>query len=386
VEKWLSSIGLTERVAAFRAQGISSDQLDELTDDDLRELGLTIGERKRFRHAVAALRPSAPDDLPPSALPLLETTRAERRPLTIMFVDMVDSSYLGERLEPEDLLEVIRRYREFCGAAITRYGGHIARLVGDGILAYFCYPVANENDPERAVRAALDITRRIGELITPAGKPLNVRIGIATGRVIVSDLFAGGEDRRSIIGSTPNLAARLQGFAPSGGIAIANETHERIAALFTCVDLGELVIRGMEQRHRVWRVLGEAATTRADFGRRSRRLTAFHDRIDESRLLAQHWRGACEGHGNTVVVTGEAELLAGDPGGNGKGVGPTPVPMRLHRFAELRVGPETTRDPILWVASAHVVPIVDMLLGADWLGSRRVWLSFATKQMFVSQR
>ena len=165
-----------------------------------------------------------------------------------MFVDLVNSSHLGERLEPEDLLEVIRRYREYCAVAITRYGGHIARLVGDGILAYFCYPVANENDPERAVRAALDITRRIDGLITPAGEPLSVRIGIATGRVIVSDLFAGGEDRRTIIGSTPNLAARLQGFAPSGGTVIADETHEHVAALFACEDLGETPVRGFEQR------------------------------------------------------------------------------------------------------------------------------------------
>ncbi len=170
MEEWLGAIGLAERIAAFQAQGISFDQLIELTDDDLRELGLTIGERKRFRHAVAALRPGLSDDPPPSALPVLETTRAERRPLTIMFVDLVNSSSLGERLEPEDLLEVIRRYREFCGAAITRYGGHIARLVGDGILAYFCYPVANENDPERGVRAALDITRRIGDAHHAGGR------------------------------------------------------------------------------------------------------------------------------------------------------------------------------------------------------------------------
>ncbi len=308
VEEWLSSIGLRERGAAFRAQGIGADHLGELTDDDLRELGLTIGERKRFRRAVAALRPASADEPPPSALPMLETTRAERRPLTMMFVDIVNSSSLGERLEPEDLLEVIRRYREFCAAAITRYGGYIARLVGDGILAYFCYPVANENDPARAVRAALHIARRIGELITPAGESLNVRIGIATGRVIVSDLFAGGEDRRSIIGSTPNLAARLQAFATSGGIVIADETHEHVAALFSCVDLGEREVRGFEQRHRAWRVLGEAPARRASYERRPRQLTAFHDREDEFRVLAQHWRQARESHGSTVVVIGAAGI------------------------------------------------------------------------------
>ena len=133
----------------------------------------------------------------------------------MMFVDLVNSSGLGERLEPEDLLEVIRTYREFAGTAISRVGGRVARVVGDGILAYFCHPVATENDPERAVRAALEITRGIGALQTPAPTPLDVRIGIATGRVIVSDLLAGGRpDMSSIIGSAPNLAARLQGLAP----------------------------------------------------------------------------------------------------------------------------------------------------------------------------
>jgi predicted ATPase/class 3 adenylate cyclase len=308
VEEWLSSIGLGDRVPAFRAQGISADQLGELTDDDLRELGLTIGERKRFRRAIAARHPVSADEPLSSALPVLETTRAERRPLTMMFVDLVNSSRLGERLEPEDLLEVIRRYREFCGTAITRYGGHIARLVGDGVLAYFCYPVANENDPERAVRAGLEIARRIGELVTPAGEPLNVRIGIATGRVIVSDLFAGGEDRRSIIGSTPNLAARLQAFAASGGVVIADETHDHVAALFSCEDLGEHEVRGLERRHRAWRVLGEAPTPRTHYKRRPRRLTAFHDRVEEFRILAQHWQQAREGRGCTLVVIGEGGI------------------------------------------------------------------------------
>ena len=162
VEEWLTSIGLGARIAAFREQGISIDQLDDLTDDDLRELGLTIGERKRFRRALDGRQPEHQPQV-------LATTRAERRPLTMMFVDLVNSSSLGERLEPEDLLEVIRRYREFCGTAIMRYGGLIARLVGDGILAYFCYPVANENDPERAVRAALDIVRGIGGVATSGG-------------------------------------------------------------------------------------------------------------------------------------------------------------------------------------------------------------------------
>lgn len=299
VEEWLTSIGLGARIAAFRAQGISDDQLDDLTDEDLRELGLTIGERKRFRRALDGRQPEHQPQV-------LATTRAERRPLTMMFVDLVNSSALGERLEPEDLLEVIRRYREFCGTAIMRYGGLIARLVGDGILAYFCYPVANENDPERAVRAALDIVRGIGAVASPAGAPFQVRIGIATGRVIVSDLLAGGEaDRRSIIGSTPNLAARLQSLAPPGGIIIAEETYARLSGMFRCEDLGSREVRGFAQEHRAWRVVGEIADgSAASATRRPARLTPFFDRQAESAVLAERWARAQGGEGNAVLLIG----------------------------------------------------------------------------------
>jgi class 3 adenylate cyclase len=183
LEEWLRSIDLARRVAAFREHGITPDQLAELTDEDLRELGLTIGERLRFRRALAGQQGIS------AVVP--QATPAERRPLTVMFVDLADSTALGERLDPEDLIEVIRNYRELSGEAIDRYGGNIARFIGDGILAYFCYPMANENDPERAVRAALDIVHGIGNVQTPDGGPVEVRIGIATGPVIIGDLFAG---------------------------------------------------------------------------------------------------------------------------------------------------------------------------------------------------
>jgi class 3 adenylate cyclase/predicted ATPase len=316
VEDWLRSTGLGEWIAAFRDQRITLDQVTELTDQDLREIGMTIGDRKRFRTAVKAL---APNDLsnaniafaPPGNLaPVLETTQAERRPLTMMFVDLVDSSSLGERLEAEDLLEVIRSYREFANAAIIRVGGHIARLVGDGILAYFCYPVATENDPERAVRAAVEITRGIGSLETPAERPLSVRIGIATGRVIVSDLFAGGQhDVRSITGSTPNLAARLQGFAPPNGIIVAEETYARVGRVFVCEELGAREIKGFAKPLNSWRVISEAP----GFGRGSeplnaRRLTPFYGRHAELGVLAERWNRAVAGEPGTVLVVGEAGI------------------------------------------------------------------------------
>src|SRR5215218_6158536 len=233
MEDWLISIGLAERIPAFRDQKITVDQLRELTEGDLRELGLTIGERRRFQREVASFvqSPGQAAQVPPSSTP-------EHRPLTVMFADLVDSTRLGERLLPEDLLDVMRVYREFCGEAIGRYGGHIARFLGDGILAYFCYPVANENDPERAVRAALEIVDGIAGVGDGAGGSLQVRIGLATGRVVIGDLFAGGEaDKQTILGSCPNLAARLQSLAGPNEIVIAAQTYERVHAQFACEPL-----------------------------------------------------------------------------------------------------------------------------------------------------
>jgi class 3 adenylate cyclase/predicted ATPase len=302
VEEWLRTVGLGERVAAFQAHGIAADQLHELTDDDLRELGLTIGERKRFRRALHERALAEAE---------AETTQAERRPLTMMFVDMVNSSGLSLLLDAEDMMEVVQRYRVFCGAAITRTGGMIARVVGDGILAYFCYPIANENDPERAVRAALDIARDIaGVEMPPDCPPVAVRIGIATGRVIVSDLFAGSEttDRRSIIGATPNLAARLQALAPAGGIVIADETHARIGHLFDCVDLGAQALRGFDVPQRAWRVLGENRLGRPSGAAHPQRLTPFFGRRAELQVLAERWSRASAGSGGALLVLGEAGI------------------------------------------------------------------------------
>ncbi len=311
MEEWLKALGLAGRIGAFNAHGITLDNVQDLTAEDLRELGLTIGERMRLRRAVAALPERRPPAAPsPPAVPVPATTRAERRPLTVMFVDLVNSSSLAEQLEQEDLLELIRRYREVCGTAIMRYGGHIARFAGDGILAYFCYPVANENDPERAVRAALDIVDGIAGLATPTDTMVHARIGIATGRVIVSDLFAGGEaEMGSIVGSTPNLAARLQDFAPPGGIVIANETQARVGRLFLYEDFGERTIRGFREPHHTWRVIGVAPhDARTPHGRRARRLTPFYGRQAELAILAERWGRACRGERAVVLVAGEAGI------------------------------------------------------------------------------
>jgi predicted ATPase/class 3 adenylate cyclase len=301
VEEWLRSIELGHYIDSFRAERIEYAQLRDLTEEDLKELGLTIGERRRFRRAILELQPDPPP--PPPA------TLAERRPLTIVFVDLVGSSELGELLEPEDLMEVIRRYREACGATIRRYGGSVARQVGDGILAYFSYPVGTENDPERAVRASLDIARDMAQLASPAPAPLRVRIGIATGRVIISDMLAGGTaDLRTIIGTAPNLAARLQSVAEPGWIVIAAEVHERVRELFACEDLGQIEMRGFTAPRQVWRVLREMPRPARGVNAPGQNLTPFCAREDELAFLRDRWFLAMKGLGQTVLVSGEAGI------------------------------------------------------------------------------
>ena len=301
MEEWLRSIGLERHIDGFRAERIESAQLIDLTEADLKELGLTIGERRRFHRAVLERQPGP--------APATAATLAERRPLTMVFVDLVGSSELGERLEPEDLMEVIRCYREASGESIRRYGGSVARQVGDGILAYFSYPVGTENDPERAVRAALDIVRNVSRLASPAQAPLRVRIGIASGRVIISDMVAGGAaDLRTIIGTPPNLAARLQSVAEPGWIVIAQETHERVRDLFTCEDLGEIALRSFARPRRVWRVLQETPRAAGRSVVAPRHLTSFYARQDELAVLRDHWRRATGGAGQTVLMSGEAGI------------------------------------------------------------------------------
>ena len=302
MQEWLDAAGLGRLSGAFQAQGIEFEHLSELTDEDLRELGLTIGERKRFRRALAA------DSPPEPAPPGLAITRAERRPLTVMFVDMMDSTALSERLDGEDLLEVLRLYRGFCASAIERYGGRIAQLTGDGVLAYFGYPVAHEDDSARAVRAALDITAGIGALQTPAGQMLQVRVGIAAGRVVVSSLHsANAEDYPAVTGSIPNLAARLQALAPPDAVLLSELTHERVASLFACEDLGPQQMKGFDTAEHVFRVLRPLPY--ADIALRSAtRLTPLFGREAELSALHRSWAAAHDGKGTAVLVSGEAGI------------------------------------------------------------------------------
>jgi class 3 adenylate cyclase/predicted ATPase len=305
IKEWLETIGLGIYADSFERQTIGLDDLGDLTDSDLQEIGLSIGHRKRFLRARAQhLAIAMPVSVQAGETP------AERRHLTVMFCDMVGSAALSERLEAEDLLAVLRHYRTLCRKAVENYGGVLARLVGDGVLAYFGYPTAHENDSERAIRAALEITAGIGSLENHAPLPLKVRIGVATGFVLVGDLFDAGEDARNeIVGTVPNLAARLQAIAPENAVVVAPATWRLVRNIFSAEDLGSRSIRGLEQPIKAWRVLGERYKTGRPGGDRSlSSLTPIVNREVELRTVQDLWSRAYTGKGQALLITGEAGI------------------------------------------------------------------------------
>jgi class 3 adenylate cyclase len=231
VAAWLRDLGLEQYAGTFRDNAIDGDVLPELTEEHLRELGLPLGHRLKLLRAIAVLRrPSdtnafrAPEADAPNAIPAhsdLAPSPAERRQLTLMFVDLVDSTALSARLDPEEMGQLLKAYSAAVTREVARFEGYVAKLMGDGILAYFGWPMAHEDDAERATRAGLAVVQAVGAIRVPGGGALACRAGIATGLVVVGDLIGEGTaQERAVIGETPNLAARLQELAPPGAVVI----------------------------------------------------------------------------------------------------------------------------------------------------------------------
>ena len=305
IREWLEANGLGEYADTFQRQMIAFNDLADLTEADLREIGLSIGDRKRFSRARAEhFAIAGPDPAQAGA------TTGERRHVTVMFCDLVGSAGLGEKLEAEDLLAVLRHYRGVCRKAIERYDGMLARLIGDGVLAYFGYPTAHENDAERGIHAALEIIAEIGSLELDPKVALKVRIGIATGFVLVGDLFDAGEDARNeIVGSVPNLAARLQAFAPENAVVVSLPTWRLVRGNFTGSSLGSLNVRGFDRPVQAWRLLAERQDTDRPPGARPlSTLTPFVDREAELNIVRNLWTSACGGAGHALLITGEAGI------------------------------------------------------------------------------
>jgi class 3 adenylate cyclase len=250
VSDWLRRLGLEQYAPSFAANDIDGDVLSELTADDLIGLGVTsIGHRRKILAAIAALRATTPGGASPlpNSPPLAGEGRvgaeAKRRQLTVMFCDLVGSTALSRRFDPEDLREIVSAYHRCVADTVARFSGFVAKYMGDGVLIYFGYPEAHEDDAERAVRAGLAVIDAVGGL--PISEPLNVRLGAASGLVVVGDLIgAGAAQERGVVGETPNLAARLQALAQPGTLVVTDSTRRQIGAFFDTEDLGPLQLAG----------------------------------------------------------------------------------------------------------------------------------------------
>ncbi|XIA67041.1 AAA family ATPase [Bradyrhizobium sp. TZ2] len=309
VGEWLEELGLGQYRALFSDQAIDSDVLPELTDDDLARLGVPLGHRKKLLKAIDDLLGRGTTD--PHAPVKLARTRpdAERRQLTVLICDMVESTALASKLDPEELRKVMGVYLDACVKVVTSLGGFIARYTGDGLVAYFGYPAALEDAAERAVRAGLELSRIVPNLVSLPGITLHVRTGIATGLVVVGDLLGEGAAREeSVVGETPVLAARLQALAPPDGIAIAGGTRRLVEGMFELEFLGTCDLKGLPGLRPVWRVLREAAAESRFDATHPADLTEVVGREDELSLLLGRWRTACEGERQLVLLTGEAGI------------------------------------------------------------------------------
>ena len=309
IAEWLRGLGLERYTQAFQDAEVTTEVLPELTEVDLRELRLPLGPRKTVLKAIQALAG------PPTTVPLPEAARegskaatveAERRQLTVMFVDLVGSTALSSRLDPEEMGELIRNYQNTVAGEITRVEGHIAKFLGDGVLAYFGWPRAHEDDAERAARAGLSLTAAVAALAAPGGGALAARVGIATGLVVVGHLVGEEEAReRAVVGETPNLAARLQQVAEPGRVVVAEATRRLLGDLFAYRDLDALRLKGFAEPVRAWSILGEGTAESRFDARHGASTTALVGRDEELALLLDRWERAKEGEGQVVLLVGE---------------------------------------------------------------------------------
>ena len=312
---WLRSLGLGKYEAAFRENDIDETVLPGLTHETLKELGVaSIGHRVKLLDAIAALRddtsgktPSVDAATASSAPSAQLEDRAERRQVTVMFSDLVGSTALSARIDPEDLREVISAYQKCVAGTVQRFGGFVAKYMGDGVLVYFGYPQAHEDDAERAVRAGLELVGAVSDLKTHAA--LQTRVGIATGLVVVGDLIgAGSSQEQAIVGETPNLAARLQGIAEPNNVVIAESTRKLVGNLFELEDLGAQHLKGISGPVRAW-VAARPSSAEGRFEAfHASGLTELVGREEELELLLRRWSKAKTGQGQVVLLSGEAGI------------------------------------------------------------------------------
>jgi class 3 adenylate cyclase/predicted ATPase len=310
IADWLKKLGMSEYAQRFADNDIDASVLPELTDQDLKDLGVSLGHRRKMLRAIRDLGGASVAVTAPSASAETKPTRqddAERRQLTVMFTDLVGSTALSTRLDPEDMRSVIGAYHKCVADTVAGFDGFVAKYMGDGVLIYFGYPQAHEDDAERAVRAGLGLIEAVGKL--GVQELLQVRIGVATGLVVVGDLVGSGEaQERGVVGETPNLAARLQGIAAPNTVVIAEGTRRLLGNLFELQDLGAKDLKGIAGPARASVAL-RASTVESRFeALHATGLNALVGREEELELLLRRWSQAKTGEGQVVLLSGEAGI------------------------------------------------------------------------------
>src|SRR5262249_37795575 len=326
IADWLEKLGMSEYAQRFAEKRIDFSVLPDLTDQDLKDLGVVLGDRRKILRAIAGLKSAevVASSLATEAVIARPQDTAERRQVTVMFSDLVGSTALSARMDPEDLREVISAYQKCVAETVQRFGGFVAKYMGDGVLVYFGYPLAHGDDAGRAVRAGLEVVGALRALKTP--EPLQTRVGIATGLVVVGDLIGSGEaQERGIVGETPNLAARLQGMAEPNSVVIAESTRRLVGNLFELQDLEAQNLKGITEPVRAWAALRPSPVESRFEAMHAGVLTELVGREEELELLLRRWSKAKTGQGQVVLLSGEPgigksrltaallERLAGEP-------------------------------------------------------------------------
>jgi class 3 adenylate cyclase len=310
IADWLKKLGMAQYAQVFSDNDIDFSVLRHLTDQHLKDLGVSLGHRLKMLQAIRDLdeaSAAATASPAPAATEPARQDDAERRQLTVVFCDLVGSTALSTRLDPEDLRAVIRAYHKCVAGIVSRFDGFVAKYMGDGVLVYFGYPKAHEDDAERAVRAALALTEAVGNL--SGVDPLEVRIGAATGVVVVGDLVGSGEaQERGVVGETPNLAARLQAIAAPNMVVIADTTRRLLGNLFELQDLGAQDLKGIAGSVRAWSALRANYIESRFEALHAAGLTALVGREEESELLLRRWSRAKTGEGQVALISGEAGI------------------------------------------------------------------------------
>ena len=304
VGSWLGSLGLDQYEDLFRKHEIDADILPELTDQHLKDLGVPLGHRLRLLRAIRALAGGTQTDSE-----FRPQNNPERRQLTLMFCDLVGSTALTAQRDPEDMADLIRAFQGAVSTAVGRFEGHVAKWMGDAAMVYFGYPRAHEDDAERATRAAVALVEAVAELRREHDTTLQVRIGIATGLVVVGELSGEGEARlRGLVGDTPDFAMRLQARAEPDTIVVSEATRRLLGNAFEMKELGSQALRGIDAPAAAWLILGERENVSRFEASRSETLTPFVGRDTEIALLVERWHRAAKAQGQVAVLSGEAGI------------------------------------------------------------------------------